>query len=161
MKTLKPYYIISGFIVLICGCNPVIKSDFYLPKNYKGEVAIIYGYKTGHEQVIKDGRQQFLIPDSGILFTKAHLQYGQVDEKYYIKREKEFKELIPYTFQSDNSSEKYIYGNRVETILCLNKKNKSISYSIRFFSVGQDIDSIANKKRFLFVSHIKQLLDCQ
>lgn len=156
------YPAIAMLLFFLSSCNYVIKKDFFLPKGFKGEVAIVYEYPTGNAVTVKDGRQQFEVPASGIVLTSAANKYGKIDYKFYIKNNKQgFDELTPYLFQKDEGHTKYIYNIRNETEVCAIRKDKSTGYVMDIFTVGKETDSIANSSSFKFKNRLDRMFGCQ
>ncbi|MEO8771155.1 MAG: hypothetical protein ABI402_13755 [Ferruginibacter sp.] len=150
------------FLVLFSSCEATIKKDFILPYGFRGEVAIIYEYPGGQDKTVKEGRQQFEIPDSGVIFIKSSNEFGHIDYRFFIKdKNGSLNELYAYSFQNDEEKKLYVYNERVETMVCAAANNKSAGYVYELFTVGKQTDSIANKNSFLFEKRLKRLFGCQ
>ena len=157
MKYIKPDNIVSIFVMFFVSCN-TLKTDYYFPRGFEGDVAIVYGFEEGQDLHLKSGRRQILIPDSGIVLLKTHFKEGQLDEKFYIKDEKNsFMEVYRYTFQEDTCcNKKYIYFERVVEFVGKDQKNKSFASMINFFYFGKSLKLDTN--RLNFESHVQNLL---
>lgn len=157
MKYIKLDYFASSFVIFIISCN-TLKTDYYFPRGFVGNVAIVYDYESGKDVQIKNGRRQILIPGSGIIFLKTHFKEGQLDEKFYVKDKKDsFREVYQYTFQEDTCCDKkYIYFDRVVEFVGKGQNNKSFASMINFFYVGKSLKLDTN--RFFFENHVQKLL---
>lgn len=145
--------------LLLTSCNRKIKCDYFLLNHFTGEVAIIYGCADGDNINIKNGRQQYYIPNSGILLTKEKFQAGELDQKFYTLSKNNIYEVPVFQYQKD-TTKNYIYFDRFETIACALRDNTAKEYSVKFFYVGKKMDSSSNKNRFQFEKQIRSLLGC-
>jgi len=157
MKYIKPDYIASFFVIFLVSCS-TLKTDYYFPRGFIGDVAIVYDYEGGQDVKIKNGRRQILIPDSGIVLLKTHFKEGQLDEKFYVQDEKDsLREVYRYAFQKDTCCDKkYIYFERVVEFVGKGQNNKSFASMINFFYVGKSLKSDTN--RYSFENHVQKLL---
>ena len=69
------------------------KFDFIIPNGFRGNIIIVTGVPCGQQKIMKDGREQLLIPANGILLYREKLKYGYVDHNYYFSSGN--KELTP------------------------------------------------------------------
>src|ERR1700744_1024787 len=148
MKYVKSNYFVSSFIfiIFVTSCN-TIKTDYYFPKGFTGDVALIYDCEGGQEVQIKNGRRQILIPDSGIVLLKAHFKEGPLDEKFYLKNEKgNFSEIYRYPLQKDTSDDnRHVYFERVTEVVGKGQNDKSFASMITFFYVGKGLELDTNR----------------
>ena len=153
-------YLLVSLIVFISSCEIVTKHDFFIPQNFTGQVAIVYDSQNGIDPPVKNGRKQYIIPDSGIFFSKEHFQSGTLDDKFYTRNnDSSVKELSFYQYQKD-STKNYIHFDRIENIVCATDDKKTKSFFIRFFYVGAKWDSASDQKRFFFTKRVRQLCGC-
>ena len=116
-------------------------------------------YESGIDVVSRNGRQQYMVPDSGIILTKEQYREGTLDQKFYVRQGKSFSEISPYYYQKDTTT-KYIYFDRIETITCASITQKTQGYFVKLFFVGTKMDSSSNKRRVFFENHVRQLIGC-
>jgi len=131
------------------------KADYYLPKHYQGEVAIIYGCSTCANPQVQNGRPRLVIPDSGILLTKMTYKAGHPEEHFFMKNNAgTYTAVEPYMWQTD-TSKKYIFFERV---MNFGYAKDSLNYYVTFFYVGKKLDSASDKSRALFEDRVNELI---
>lgn len=59
------------------------KAIFLIPEGYQGKVVIYYNQKTGVEPMNEKGRRVYVVPQDGVLLTKADFIGGYIDYDYY------------------------------------------------------------------------------
>ena len=154
---MKLTHIACSFVILVISCN-TLKTDYYFPKGYTGDVAIVYGCEGGEQLTIKNGRRQIVIPDSGICLLKTDFKEGQLDERFYVKDEKDsFREVQRYAFQKDTCCDKrYIFFERVVEFVGKDRSNKSFASKINLFYFGKSLKLDTNRN--YFENHVQKLL---
>lgn len=84
------------------------KIDFIFSNNFYGRVVIVDGISCGQDILKKDGREQLIIPDNGILLYKEKIKSGYTDYNYYIDSNSPNKTSIPtladYMFWEDSKN---------------------------------------------------------
>ena len=134
------------------------KIDFYLPTNYKGEVAILY-VENGAEAIFENGRQKIIIPDSGIVFLNQKYTEGQIDYKYYIKTPEGYSKIESFIPGIDSvNGKKYIYFERTMGFDFQDQRGNSLNILGHFFYVGEKLDTSVGKQRFFFENKIQSIL---
>lgn len=138
---------------MIEGCNKIRVKNYFLPKDFEGNVAIIYSNNGDGEQDIYN----FYIPDNGILKTPYVFYKGDYKINFYQKNRRNeydtlYEELPSTTF---DTSKNRIYFNRVLTF----KKHDSESiYTVSSFYVGKKNASELSKDRFLFEKKLEEIV---
>lgn len=96
------------FILLVIGvaawaCASVFSNaqDIYLPKDFRGHFAIVYGCECNIEEKNNFGRAQMKLPANRILLTSRDFKSGINNTKVFIKEGKDFRE-IPEELHSDS-----------------------------------------------------------
>jgi hypothetical protein len=77
--TFVTFMYLSGTI----GTATAQKFDFIFPNGFKGSVILVGNISCGQQVKIKDGREQLLIPNNGILLYQGEVETGYVNHKYY------------------------------------------------------------------------------
>ncbi len=82
-------------IILLAACKTRVK-NFYIPKDFDGNVAVIYKNTTG-----KSSSQDYHIPDSGILQVEGTFEEGGVELNYYQENASGGYDTLREPFPSD------------------------------------------------------------
>jgi hypothetical protein len=88
-----------GLIILslmsIIGMATTQKLDFIIPSDFRGDIIIVGNMPCGQSKIVKNGREQLLIPSNGILLYKEKLEYGYVNQHYYFSSKGSMLKEIP------------------------------------------------------------------
>ena len=69
-----------------CAQN-VTPQTFLIPKNFKGQIILIYDQPCGIDVPLTNGRLVFKIPENGILILKNKHETGIINHEYYLVNE--------------------------------------------------------------------------
>ena len=149
----------SKILSMVClslgSCERVIRSDYFFPKDFSGEVAVIYNCKDSKPPIYKGDRLQLFIPASGILKVGTPLMTGTADTRFFIRNDSGSYDTIYRHLDKENIevSKKYIFFERVMFDSCIENKK---TFTAVFFNVGVslDVDSV----RTPFEQHVFNLL---
>jgi hypothetical protein len=152
-KNAHKFQIIIFCILMIHGCKDVRVENYYLPKNFEGNVAVIYSNNNTEKQEVYN----YNIPDNGILKTSYKFYAGDYRINYYQKNElNEYDTLYERLSSSKlDTSKSSIYFNRV---LTFNKYGSKNVYTVSTFYVGKKNVSDLAKDRFLFEKKIEEIV---
>lgn len=130
--------ILYGFVLLIF--KPITMKEIHvLPNNFQGVVMIIHDQKKGIDVIKEKGSLVYRIPNNGILITKAPLNSGFKDIKYYFEMSEKRKE-IKYVWDFPNDSNIYVFGGSTGTYGQGDKKIKCTTYLV---GQSNDVDSLS------------------
>jgi hypothetical protein len=59
------------------------KELFLVPKNFSGNIYVIYNQRNGEPKEYENKRRVYRIPGNGILFTQFKDEYGIINQEYY------------------------------------------------------------------------------
>jgi hypothetical protein len=84
---------------------------FLVPKNFRGQITLIYNEPCGQTIPKVDGRLIYKIPDNGVMILTNEFETGIIDQEYYFVDEKwnkigKIPELIQQDFNEDYTLEK-------------------------------------------------------
>lgn len=77
------YVCILYCIAMIQACNKIRTKNYFLPKDFEGNVAIIY---SNNDYSVQD-TYDYIIPDNGILKTKFSFKEGDYRINFYQKNQ--------------------------------------------------------------------------
>ncbi len=75
-----------------------------VPKDFSGQVRIVYGEKNGIVPETKEERMIFTIPANGILIVKPSIKSGLTDVEYYYQETNGAKVKIPVMKSADDKT---------------------------------------------------------
>ncbi len=90
-----PCFLASMFITSTIGTTTAQKFDFIFEKDFKGKAVIIEKMPCGQEVILKNDREQLIIPKNGILLYQGVFETGYVNHKYYRKLNEVDVEELP------------------------------------------------------------------
>jgi hypothetical protein len=157
MTYTKSKYLLGLILLLFVGCSPQ-RTDYYLPKGFTGDVAIIYDCEDGQDIQIKDGRRQIYIPDSGVVLLKSHFKDGGLEERFY-QMSASGSPIEITRFHSDSDTRRganHIYFERLEELDGMAQTNRVYESDVEFFYVGTEPESDTNVLRF--ENRVKEIL---
>jgi hypothetical protein len=92
----------------LISCRNAKPTVYFIPKNYEGVFAVVYNQILGTD--IPDdplGRRVFIIPENGILITKAAFSDGLRDDSFLQNTDSGYKTLKIYLPNKDTSGKKF------------------------------------------------------
>jgi len=90
----------------LSGCvfsQEVGESICLLPKGFEGPVFIIFGQKDGLNPTVENGRHVYVIPSSGILKTKAEVNFRIKENEFYYLMPNGERIKIEYLYPGGNA----------------------------------------------------------
>lgn len=123
--------------------NSHIKKTFLIPKNFSGEISIVYGLACGQDLKVINGIQIYNIPQNGILFLKSKYEEGEKitsseNMKYFFEDDTINQIPVIFWLQQSDSIKRSVFGGSL-TIRNNNKyKDKSNIYSTNFHVFNND-----------------------
>ena len=145
--------ILTIAITVFYSCRQIPIKNYYIPKDFAGNVAIIYNgnlQKKSNKSIYN-----YVIPDSGILYVNELFKSGNYKINFYQKNQiAKFDTLfeeLPSTKIDTNKNR--IYFNRV---LTFNKQGRNIY--VTTFYVGKAKGSELGKDRFLFEQSLERII---
>lgn len=84
LTILIPVILFFSFYYIMYRKSIMEPAVYVIPASYRGEVNIIFNEACGEETKYRNGRRLYVIPPSGILFTKFKQEYGVSDNEYYL-----------------------------------------------------------------------------
>jgi hypothetical protein len=89
-------------------CKNAKPAVYFIPKNYEGVFAVVYDQIQGTD-VPDDplGRRAFIIPEDGILISKAPFSDGLRDDSFLQNTDSGYKTLKTYMPNKDTSGKKF------------------------------------------------------
>lgn len=146
-KNLIDFLLLFFMILLMHSCSNQVAEevDILLPKNFVGNVLVVFDVEGSTLEEYMDGKRIYRIPDSGILETEFPTNYGlSLLPRFYYYNE-ENKTEIPYVVHWDELDE------RNDTVVStLETGNNSGFYYLSFVVGSRKDDSIGvdrHKKR--------------
>lgn len=96
---------------MFLGSKHMSPETFLIPKDFRGQITLIYNEPCGQTIPKVDGRLIYKIPDNGVMILKNEFETGIIDQDYYFVDENWSKiskipELIQQDFNEDYSLEK-------------------------------------------------------
>ena len=84
---------------------------FLVPKDFRGQITLIYNEPCGQTVPKVDGRLIYKIPDNGVMILKNEFETGIIDQEYYFvddnwNKIEKIPELIQQDFNEDYTLEK-------------------------------------------------------
>ena len=157
MTYTKSKYLLGLILPLFVSCSPQ-RTDYYLPKGFTGDVAIIYDCKDGQDIQIKGGRKQIYIPDSGVVLLKSYFKDGGLEERFYQMSASDSPiEITQFHPGSDTCcGTSHIYFERLEELDGIAQTNRVYESDVLMFYVGTDLKSDTNRLRF--ENRVKEIL---
>ena len=141
-------------MLILQGCNTKIRiENYFLPKVFEGNVAVIYTGSIKERQDVYD----FNIPEDGILRTPYTFHEGDYKINYYQKNEYNGYDTLYEELPSKriDTTKNRIYFNRV---LSFEKYTSKGRYTVNTFYVGKKKTSELVKDRFFFEARLEKLL---
>lgn len=152
------------FIAIVPGsCRHAKPATYYIPKNYEGVFALVYDQPTGTDSV-HDGRSVFIIPENGILMTKAHFQDGWLDDVFLLNTDSGYIILKNYLPTMDTTGKKFdktyyeVYSNNANKPLVNFRQNAQPTYNL-FDSTGNKTGSCTFQYELITVGRASVLSD--
>lgn len=136
---------------IFISCDKVQVKNYFIPKNFTGNVAVIYSKNSASCNEINN----FKIPESGILKSNCRFEEGNFVINFYQGNSSDgydtlFEELAG---KKIDTTKNRIYFNRVLTFY--DKENKEIFVST--FYIGKAKASDLGRDRFLFERKIENI----
>ena len=144
-------FVIITIIVLHCSCQTIRVENYYLPKDFEGNVAIIYnanGSKTNDPQ-------NWTIPEDGILETNFKFTSGNYMTSYYQRNSTNSYDTLRYDFTIKDTTKNEIVFSR---ILTFSKYNSKDIFTVKTFYVGKRKVEDLEKDRFFFERKLEKML---
>lgn len=84
---------------------------FLIPKDFRGQITLIYNEPCGQTIPKVDGRLIYRIPDNGVMILTNEFETGIIDQEYYFvddncNKIEKIPELIQQDFNEDYTIEK-------------------------------------------------------
>ncbi len=99
---IPPLLYIPGFWALIYfGSEHQTPVTYYIPSEYRGEVAIVFDEDCGQNPEFVDERRLYDIPEDGVLITQFIKESGILDHEYYLIDSAGNKTSIPFLDSRD------------------------------------------------------------
>lgn len=115
------------------------KTLVLLPKDYRGEVYILFDETNGASKVYEDKRRIYKIPNNGVLFTQFKAEYGRVDDLYFFVDSMTGKRTEILSDMEWNSVKNRQKSSRDSATISNNKAGKSgKSHFAQFFVVNYE-----------------------
>ena len=145
------YFIVS--LIGLCSCDHTKYENYYLPKDFTGNVVVIY---KNDGCTPKDINNLF-IPTSGILYSPMKFVSGDYVVRYFQKRYSNYydtlSEVLPGKIP-DKTINQIIFPR----VLSFEKYQKNGQYTVYTFYVGKETANDLAKDRFFFERQLEQLL---
>jgi hypothetical protein len=94
--------------MFLSSCKKDQHANYYIPQNYQGFFAVVYNQVTGtNPSITALNREAFIIPENGILVTKAAAPTGLRDDIFLQNTENGFKMVKMYLPDADTSGKTY------------------------------------------------------
>jgi len=129
---------------------------YLLPKNFEGNVFIIYGQADGVDTLYEGKSRLLTIDTSGILKTKFPSNYGSQNNSFYYVDSTGRRYPLNYLSQSNFTSTNNIVVSNKETGNNIDKKNNQKRH-FEMLTVGKErnIDSIINLRSAMMWNKVK------
>lgn len=142
-----------SFIIFLCGCNKVRIENYYIPSNFIGNVAVIYG---NNKSSVSKEIYNYEIPKSGILIVDRPFKEGDFAINFYQKNDLNkydtlFEELPG---KQIDTTKNRIYFNRVLTF-----KRDDGDVIVTTFYVGKEKKEVVDKNRVMFERSLEKIID--
>ena len=153
LKQMKSRFIALLFCsILFIGCSKIKIENYFIPKDFVGNVAIIYSdSKHNYEDVYN-----YFIPQDGILYTNYPFEKGNYIINFYQKND-----LNKYDTLSEelpgrklDTTKNRIYFCRVLTF----RKGEGKETIVTTFYIGKVKSLELEKDRFLFERHLEKII---
>jgi len=139
-------------LVLLCSsCQTIRVENYYLPKSFEGNVAIIY--RNGGNET--SDPQAWTIPDGGILLTSYKFSPGKFITNYYQRNSSNSYDTLRYDFSIKDTTRNEIVFPR---ILTFQKYNSKDIFTVFTFYVGKKKVEELEKDRFFFERKLEEML---
>jgi len=138
-------------VLLCCSCQTIRVENYFLPKGFEGNVAIIYK-NDGNET--RDP-QTWTIPEDGILRTNYKFSSGNFITNYYQKNSSNSYDTLRYDFFIKDTTRNEIVFPR---ILTFQKHNSKDIFTVNTFYVGKKKVEELAKDRFFFERKLEEML---
>jgi hypothetical protein len=148
---LTKYFIIISLAFLIISCNILPVENYYIPKDFEGNVAIIYK-KNGSKP---NKTQNWNIPEDGILKTEHRFISGNYKINYYQKNISNTYDTLNYQFTKKDTTKNEIVFARILTFA---KGNSNDIFTVNTFYVGKKKVEDLEKDRFFFEQKLEKML---
>lgn len=145
------YFTIISLAFLFVSCNILQVQNYYIPKDFEGNVAIIYK-KDGNKT---NDPQNWEIPEDGILKTEHKFISGNYVMNYYQKNISNKYDTLNYQFTKKDSTKNEIVFARILTFA---KGNSKDIYTVKTFYVGKKKVEDLEKDRFFFERKLEKML---
>jgi hypothetical protein len=152
------YPIIYIALFMVIGCAKPFTTEYFLPENYRGEVAVIYKSDGDTRIQRQDRLLKIEIPDSGIAVINEDIQFGSVIHKYYCRNNDGSIDTINNFSHTDK--QRYpvnIFFHRVMSFNPRVTPPDEENYYVEFFYVGESLDG-TEKSRFRFEERVKNIV---
>ena len=145
------YFIIISLAFLIISCNTLPVENYYIPKDFEGNIAIIYK-KDGSKP---DKIQSWKIPQDGILKTEHRFIEGNYVINYYQENSSNgYDTLNSYFTKKDTTKNEIVFAR----ILTFAKGNSKDIFTANTFYVGKKKVEDLEKDRFFFEQKLEKML---
>lgn len=121
--------------------NRMKTETFLIPKDFRGQITLVYDEPCGAKLPEIDGRLVYKIPSSGVMIIQNEFETGIIDHEYYFVDESGNRiEKIPILIQQDFNEEYILEKNR--NVPAINK--------IGLFLLGSGSGSTFKNKDYKF-----------
>jgi len=126
---------------MFLGSKRMTPETFLIPKNFRGQITLIYNEPCGQKIPKVNGRLIYKIPENGVMILKNKFETGIIDQEYYFVDESwnkigKIPELIQQDFNEDYTLEK--------------NKNEPPRDKVGIFLLGTGSGSTLKNKDFSF-----------
>src|SRR5574343_575471 len=149
---MKTIFWLVLIINLMNSCKEAKPATYYLPKGFEGVFVIVYS-QSGEDDIVKDGRRQFYIPDNRILLTSADFSDGWRNDLFLIKSENGYDTLKMFLPNMDTSGKKFdkeyyeMYTSDINSVAVnfrqiinsvpINNENSKCKFEYELITVGR------------------------
>lgn len=153
MILLRLFFALCMLRVGGCYQTTIPTKNFFLPKNFTGNVAVIYSNTNETVQQVYD----FVIPDSGVLVSKHPFHKGYYVTNFLQNRD----ELLYDTLTQALPGEPNMNGkNRVffYRILTFQRGDSGPKFTVATFYLGNKVDSMVIREKFFFERKLEEII---
>ncbi len=111
------------------GClNYAEPEEYYLPENFEGIVVVLFGIPDGQEPIYHENKRQYIVPESGILYTQHSSVKGILNREFYLGNSQ--TPISHFYGQEKLDSNKAYVFDMFDGMFYLNIDTTALDYSI-------------------------------
>lgn len=117
LTTILPFvlWFPSMYLIFYLASTRMTPETFLIPKNFRGQITLIYEEPCGQTVPMVDGRLIYKIPDNGIMILTNELETGIINQEYYfVDSNWNIIDKIPMLIQQDFNEDYTLEKNKNE-----------------------------------------------